>query len=83
MDITQQITERYLLIAPVLDERSRRLVSAAEAKVLGYGGISVVSHATGVSRKAIGKGLAELDAAPVERLPRVGCAAWAPDVSHW
>lgn len=38
----------------------RRLVAAAEAKVAGYGGVSLVARATGVSRRAITVGLAEL-----------------------
>jgi transposase len=40
----------------------RRIVAAAEASVIGYGGISAVSKATGISRRAItegGKGLKE------------------------
>ena len=32
----------------------------AEAKALGYGGVSAVARATGVSRRAIGNGLKEL-----------------------
>ena len=38
----------------------RRLVAAAEAKAAGYGGVSLVSRATGVSRRAITVGLEEL-----------------------
>ena len=41
---------------PVLDERSRRLVAANEAQSLGYGGITMVRRACGLSRKAIAKG---------------------------
>ena len=38
----------------------RRLVAAAESEALGYGGISAVSRATGVSRRAITEGIKEL-----------------------
>ena len=38
----------------------RRLVAAAESAVLGYGGVSLVARATGVSRRAITEGLKEL-----------------------
>jgi hypothetical protein len=69
METIQQITTRYHLLEQLLDERNRRLLAAAEAQVLGHGGISLVSKATGLSRKAIGKGLAELSAPPLERLP--------------
>src|SRR3972149_1405542 len=47
---------------PLLDERTRRLVAATEALALGYGGISRVSRACGLSRKAIGKGIGEIEA---------------------
>src|ERR1700728_1706625 len=38
----------------------RRLVAAAESAAIGYGGVSVVARATGVSRRAITQGLKEL-----------------------
>jgi hypothetical protein len=56
-----KIAQRYELIKWALDERLRRLVTAAEAKVLGHGGITAVSEATGVSRRAIHAGLKELE----------------------
>ena len=37
------IAERFSLIAWILDERMHRIVAAAEAKVLGHGGISEVA----------------------------------------
>jgi hypothetical protein len=55
------IKARFELLLPVLDERTRRLVAAAEARAIGYGGISLVSRMTGVSRRAIALGIAELD----------------------
>jgi len=60
MDI-HQIEQKYELIKWALDERLRRLISAAEAKVLGRGGITAVSEATGISRRAIHAGLKELE----------------------
>ena len=56
-----KIAQRYELISWALDERLRRLVAAAEAKVLGHGGITAVAEATGVSRRAIHAGLKELE----------------------
>src|SRR5580698_1802019 len=38
----------------------RRLVAAAESVAIGYGGVSVVARATGVSRRAITEGMKEL-----------------------
>lgn len=54
------IKQRFSLLSGSLDERMRRLVAAAEAKVAGYGGVSLVARATGVSRRAITVGLEEL-----------------------
>lgn len=57
------IKQRYCLISPFLDERQRRLYLAAEAKVIGYGGVSTVSRMTGVSRSAISAGYDDYDQA--------------------
>lgn len=56
------IKQRFVSLEPFLNERLRRLYAAAEAKALGYGGVSIVARATGVSRRAIGNGLRELEA---------------------
>jgi hypothetical protein len=61
LDQSAAIHQRFLMLENCLDERLRRLVAAAEAKVLGYGGVSVVARATGVSRRAITVGLAEIE----------------------
>lgn len=45
---------------PFLDERTRRLCAANEAKILGYGGVSILHRACGLSRKALALGLREL-----------------------
>lgn len=59
---------------PHLNERSRRMLAAAEATQLGYGGVSLVSRACGLSRVTILKGIRELGAPalPVERIRRFG-----------
>jgi transposase len=54
------IQGRFRSLAPFLDERMRRLVAASESKAIGYGGVSVVARATGVSRRAITEGMKEL-----------------------
>jgi hypothetical protein len=63
----EAIRRRFECLLPTLDERMRRLVAAAESLAIGYGGISRVAGATGVSRCAIARGLAELSRAPVSR----------------
>jgi hypothetical protein len=54
------LQRRFRSLAPFLDERLRRLVAAAESAALGYGGVSAVARATGVSRRAITEGMKEL-----------------------
>jgi DNA-binding phage protein len=44
---------RFGLMKGFLDERTRRLFAASEAKVMGRGGVSAVARATGVSRRAV------------------------------
>jgi hypothetical protein len=68
MGDAQAIGRRFGLLEGFLDERLRRCVAAAEAAAIGRGGISAVSRATGVSRRAIRVGIAELKAPKGERL---------------
>lgn len=60
MDGAKLIGLMYQLVAPELDERSRRLVVAAGATALGRGGISAVAEAAGVARHTVSSGVAEL-----------------------
>jgi hypothetical protein len=48
-------------LAPALNERTRRLVFAAEARALGRGGIALVARVTGLARSTIARGIRELD----------------------
>ncbi len=68
-----EIRQRFSQLEPWLDERSRRLWAAAESQAHGRGGVSLVARASGVSRRAIAVGLAELqkkrDVAQCARLP--------------
>ena len=54
------LSRKFAAILPLLDERARRLVAASEARSLGYGGVSEICRASGLSRKAIAKGIREL-----------------------
>jgi len=53
---------KYKQLLPELPERARRLVVAADAKLLGRGGITFIHKASGISRVTIKKGLDEFDA---------------------
>lgn len=55
-----RIRRKYKLLSPEMHERSRRQWAASEARELGYGGVSLVAKATGLSRPTINSGLREL-----------------------
>lgn len=55
---------KYDSLAPVMDERVRRYWAASEAQALGWGGISAVARATGLSQTTIKAGIAELQSSP-------------------
>ena len=61
MEEILNIKSRFESIKNHLDEKTKRLFCAAEAKVLGRGGIKKVHQATNVSEKTISKGLKELN----------------------
>lgn len=53
--------QKYDAIKSCLNEKGRRLWVAVEAKDYGYGGVTVLSEATEISRTTIHKGLKELN----------------------
>lgn len=61
MTLVDVIKQRFGILSPFLNERTRRLVAAAETKGLPRGAVSLVAQATGVSRRAIALGLRELE----------------------
>jgi len=61
MKTSSELQARLASVWPLLDERTRRLMAANEARALGHGGISKVSRACGLSRKAIAKGIREIE----------------------
>jgi hypothetical protein len=54
------LRRKFSDVWPLLDERSRRLMAASEAISLGYGGVSRIQRASGLSRKAIANGMREI-----------------------
>jgi transposase len=60
MDDQSKLTEKLSAVLPYLNERQQRLLLAVEARSIGYGGVSQVSRASGVSRPTIYRGLREL-----------------------
>ena len=75
MSSLAELTEKFHSVWPLLDERTRRIMAASEAMALGYGGVSLVRRACGLSRKAISKGVRDIEVgfAPSEgRIRRPG-----------
>jgi transposase len=64
MPDTEGLARKFEVLARVLDERTRRLVAAAEAETMGFGGVSAVAQASGLSRGTVIRGMAELETAP-------------------
>jgi hypothetical protein len=78
-DDEYKIAEKYEALRGVMDEQVRRLWAATEARALGYGGVSTVARAVGLTRPTITAGMKELgDArqlvpmAPKHRVRRAG-----------
>jgi hypothetical protein len=63
----ERIQRKYRVLIPELDERRRRQWAAAEALELGWGGVSLVARATGLSRPTITAGLRELEQGATQR----------------
>jgi hypothetical protein len=58
--LVEQIRQKYGMLAPSMDERVRRQWGATEAQSLGWGGVTVVVQATGMSHNTLARGLREL-----------------------
>lgn len=54
---------KYSALTTFMDERMRRYWAATEAQALGWGGVSALSKATGLSRTTIQTGIVELQTA--------------------
>jgi Rhodopirellula transposase DDE domain/Helix-turn-helix of DDE superfamily endonuclease len=70
----ESLAAKFQVLFPHLDERQRRLVMGAEARVLGHGGIRLVARAAGVREATVALGVAELDSGegPLGRARRPG-----------
>ncbi len=70
----ESLAAKVTVLFPHLDERQRRLLLGAEARVLGHGGIRLVARAAGVREATVALGVTELDsgAEPLGRARRPG-----------
>ena len=56
------IEARYAAVAPLIDERARRLLAGSEALAIGRGGVAAVARATGLARTTVARGVADVQA---------------------
>ncbi len=68
-EVARGVAHRWQALAPQMNERTRRLTAAAEARAIGRGGITLVSQVSGLSRATITRGVRDLDAAAAGALP--------------
>lgn len=61
MTTDADLAEKFAAVWALLDERTRRVLAANEARALGFGGVSRVHRACGLSRSVIAKGLQEIE----------------------
>ena len=80
VDAEESLAAKFGAVFPHLDERQRRLVMGAEARVLGHGGIKVVARAADVSAVTVSRGVAELEGGgePLGRAAAGAAAASGP-----
>ena len=55
------IRNKYYMLNSALDEKTRRLWAASEATSVGWGGVSIVSEATGIAHTTIRRGVRDLE----------------------
>src|SRR5664280_2666060 len=60
-DVLVAVGRRIDTLWPQLTERQRRALLGAEARELGWGGVTAVAKVAGVARSTVSQGLAELD----------------------
>ena len=60
-DARDQLALRFEVLLPHLNERQRRLLLAAEARLLGHGGVRAVAQVAGVSESTVREGVFELE----------------------
>jgi transposase len=83
--VVEWIRQKYVAVLGDLDERGRRRWAAAEARSLGWGGVSAVAQATGLSDRTVRKGVCELDDLEVvswDRQRKVGGGRRSLEINH-
>jgi hypothetical protein len=59
-DLAAAVQRKFKMLSPSMNERMLRLWSGSEAQLIGRGGITIVSEATGLAHTTIRRGILEL-----------------------
>lgn len=54
------LSEVFVTVLPLLDERQRRVLAGAQARALGRGGVAAVARTSGLSRSTVQKAVGEV-----------------------
>jgi hypothetical protein len=60
IELEAAVVAKWVALAPLLDERARRIWAGAESRAIGHGGDALVSAATGLARETVRKGRREV-----------------------
>jgi hypothetical protein len=72
VEVTEkQLAEFFSTVLPLLDERQKRMVVGAGAKMLGRGGVSLVSRSAAVSRNTVITGARQIASGETASSPRI------------
>ena len=95
-EVRDQLSMRFEVLLPHLNERQRRLLLATEARLLGHGGVRAVAEVAGVSETTVRTGVFELEAGEARsrrgrydaaaadaRAPRSWTATWSRRCWRW
>lgn len=66
------IRNKFVMLSSALDEKTRRLWAASEATSVGWGGVSIVSEATGLAHTTIRRGVRDLESVSLGKDKIVG-----------
>ena len=76
MSALTDLKRKFRAVWPHLDERTRRITAASEAVSAGYGGVTLVHRACGLSRQTIARGIRDIargnEPLPPGRMRRAG-----------
>lgn len=69
-----ELKKKYKSLVQLMDEKTRRIWAATEASSIGWGGVSLVAKATGLSRTTITLGMSEIEGRVIspERIRKSG-----------